>query len=316
MKVPPIPVNELSRLAVLHTLEVLDTPEEDRFDRLTRIARKVFNVPISLVSLIDENRQWFKSCNGLGQRETARDISFCGHAILEDGIFCIEDAKKDPRFSDNPLVLESPFIRFYAGCPLKVLDAKIGTLCIIDRVPRALSTEDRTLLKDLSALVENELLALHLATIDDLTSIPNRRGTINLLRNGISLSRRHGVASTLVFFDLNHFKLINDQYGHEEGDFVLKSFASMLKQAGREADIFGRLGGDEFIAWFGTGDTFFLPTYLKRLEALVDSFNANNSKSYVLDFAYGSLDIDPQTQLRVEEMLSKADTLMYKNKHE
>ena len=143
MKKPDTPKNEKSRLYALRSLNVLDTPTEERFERLTRLAKRMFDVPIALVTLVDENRQWFKSHVGLNMTETPRDISFCGHAILGNDIFIIPDTIKDERFSDNPLVLNKPYIRFYAGCPLRYLDGSIlGTLCIIDTKPRDLNAED------------------------------------------------------------------------------------------------------------------------------------------------------------------------------
>ncbi len=121
MKAPDIPQDEQARIKALRSLNVLDTPSEERFDRLTRLAKRMFDVPIALVSLVDENRQWFKSCIGLDVSETPRDISFCGHAILGSEVFIIPDTKKDERFTDNPLVLNDPHIRFYAGCPLRYI---------------------------------------------------------------------------------------------------------------------------------------------------------------------------------------------------
>ena len=118
---PPLPPDEAMRLAALRSLNILDTPAEERFDRITRLAQRLFDVPIALVSLVDTNRQWFKSCQGLDASETPRSISFCGHAILEDGPLIIEDATKDQRFADNPLVTGPPDIRFYTGQPLKKL---------------------------------------------------------------------------------------------------------------------------------------------------------------------------------------------------
>ena len=115
MKAPETPADEAKRLATLRALGVLDTAAEERFDRLTRMAKRLFRVPIALVSLVDENRQWFKSCMGLATNETSRDISFCGHAILGDDIFIIPDTLADARFADNPLVVGEPYIRFYAG---------------------------------------------------------------------------------------------------------------------------------------------------------------------------------------------------------
>lgn len=153
-----LPRNEANRVATLRSLGILDTPREDRFDRYTRIATRVFDVPIALISLVDANRQWFKSAEGLDGNETPRDISFCGHAILGDGVFEVRNAQHDPRFRDNPLVLEPPNIRFYAGAPLEAPDRhKLGTLCIIDTVPRQLNSNDKTMLKNLADMVVGEM---------------------------------------------------------------------------------------------------------------------------------------------------------------
>ena len=158
MKIPDIPQEEEARLETLRSLNILDTPPEERFDRLTRIAKELFGVSTSVISLVDENRQWFKSCIGLNISETTRDISFCGHAINDEGVFVIPDATLDERFADNPLVLNEPNIRFYAGYPLKSLDGrKVGTLCIIDQKPRSLSEEKIEIFKDLGSIVEREL---------------------------------------------------------------------------------------------------------------------------------------------------------------
>jgi len=161
MKKPDTPENEQARLNGLKSLGILDTPRSERFDCITRIASRLFQAPIAIVSLIDENRQWFKSSSGLDNRETHRDISFCGHAILQDTVFVIPDTFKDNRFFDNPLVLNDPFIRFYAGCPLTMNDgSKIGTLCIIDHKPRSFEKADITLLEDLASIVSREFVSI------------------------------------------------------------------------------------------------------------------------------------------------------------
>ena len=158
MKKPEIPKNEDHRLQSLCSLNILDTIAEERFDRYTRIAKRHFGVSIALVSLIDSERQWFKSRQGLEATETPRDISFCGHAILQNGIFNIPNALEDERFADNPLVTGPPNIRFYAGAPLHAPDGQaIGTLCIIDDKPHAFTAEELTLLRDLANGVEEEL---------------------------------------------------------------------------------------------------------------------------------------------------------------
>jgi PAS domain S-box-containing protein len=151
---PDYPPEEAERLAALRQLCVLDTAPEERFDRVTRTASALFGVDIALVTLVDQQRQWFKSSHGLEPRA----ISFCGHAILNDAVLVIEDAARDPRFSDNPLVTGAPHIRFYAGVPLHGPEGRlVGTLCIIDRQPRQLGAAHVAALVDLGAMVDAEL---------------------------------------------------------------------------------------------------------------------------------------------------------------
>ncbi len=158
MQVPAFPPDEALRVETLRELLILDTPPEARFDNLTRAAAAFFRVQIAVVSLIDANRQWFKSACGLDAKETARDISFCGHAILQDAVFVIEDALLDERFFDNPLVTGEPKIRFYAGAPLKARNGtNLGTLCLIDPYPRKLQDFEIEMLADMAALVVQEL---------------------------------------------------------------------------------------------------------------------------------------------------------------
>lgn len=165
MREPNIPENESQRLDALRRLQVLDTPAEERFDRLTRLAKHMFEVPIALVSLVDSNRQWFKSKQGLQACETSRSISFCGHAILSEGILHVPDALEDERFADNPLVCGAPNIRFYAGAPLSTLEGyRIGTLCIIDERPRTLSAADLRNLRDLADCAQEELNRMQVLT--------------------------------------------------------------------------------------------------------------------------------------------------------
>lgn len=152
-----IPETEARRLAAVRSLHILDTPAEERFDRFTRIAARLFNVPVSLITLIDEDRQWFKSRVGTDVDETPRNLSFCAHAILEPRPLVVPDALQDERFANNPVVVGPPRVRFYAGVPLHVSGEAIGTLCLIDIRPREPSAEDLRLLRDLGSLVEAEL---------------------------------------------------------------------------------------------------------------------------------------------------------------
>ena len=158
MKEPPFPSDEARRLADLRRLNILDTAHEERFDRLTRIAQTHFHTDMALVSLVDANRQWFKSRQGLDTCETPRNISFCGHAILHDRTFVVPDALENPDFADNPLVTGPPYIRFYAGAPLHSLEGyRVGTLCIIHGRPRSFDADDHKVLRDLADCIESEL---------------------------------------------------------------------------------------------------------------------------------------------------------------
>ncbi len=158
------PPDEIKRLEALYALNILDTPREERFDRITRLAARLFDVPIVLITLLDRDRQWFKACYGASFTETSRDVSFCSHAILGEGLLVIEDARTDERFFDNPLVTGEPFIQFYAGCPLLSSDgSKVGILCLIDSHSRKFSQADQTALEDLAKLVEKEMLTNDLA---------------------------------------------------------------------------------------------------------------------------------------------------------
>ena len=158
MQVAPLPDNESARLAALYELLILDTPPEQRYDRITAFAATEFDVPIATITLVDAERQWFKSKVGTQWCGTGRDESFCSHAILQEPIMVVPDALADPRFADNPLVTGEPHIRFYAGAPLTMPSGlRLGTLCLIDRQPRTLDALELGILGTLRDLVVMEL---------------------------------------------------------------------------------------------------------------------------------------------------------------
>jgi sigma-B regulation protein RsbU (phosphoserine phosphatase) len=160
----PIPVNDAERLAALEDLHLLDTAPEERFDRITRLLTLVLQVPMAYIALVDADRQWFKSSCGLNATQTSRAISFCGHTILSDEPMIVQDAAEDERFRDNPIVLEDPFIRFYAGYPLAGPGGhKVGTLCVADRRPRSLQAFEVETLREMARIVERELSLVEVA---------------------------------------------------------------------------------------------------------------------------------------------------------
>ncbi len=218
MQAPDIPQNETQRLAALHALEILDTPPAEAFDRMTQLARDLFDVPIALVSLIDKDRQWFKSHPGLEVCETHRDFSFCAHAVANDAPLVIQDTLKDQRFIDNPLVSGNPYIRAYAGYPIRPLDnIAIGSLCLISRQPRDFSERDMALLGSLAGQVE-ELLRQHKLQ-QELTNTARRFEA--LFTKSATAKVRIDHAGQIIGINPFALKLL----GYEESELIGKNIA-------------------------------------------------------------------------------------------
>jgi len=308
----PLPTNEPQRLQSLHALGILDTAPEERFDRLTRIARRFFRVPIALVSLVDADRQWFKSRNGLDQKELPREYSFCAHAILNaERVMVVRDAKTDERFRSNPLVTGSPEIRFYAGCPVKAPDGSaLGTLCVIDHEPRDLEADDATVLTDLAELVEHEIKSLALATTDDLTGLANRRGFDAIAVHTLAVCLRVEKPATLLLFDLDDFKNVNDTLGHAAGDRVLQKFSNHLVATFRDSDVVARLGGDEFCVLLSGAGASDIDRPLKELRDLMSEQDDDPAAT----FSVGAATYDSDRHRTIADLLLEADEDMYADK--
>ncbi len=270
---PPLSPDEPVRLASLRATKLLDTPLEQRFERITRLAQRLLGVPIAAISLVDADRQWFKSIQGLDISETSRAVSFCAHTILQSEPLVVPDARADPRFSDNPLVSGAPRIAFYAGCPIRAADgSSIASLCIIDHRPRTVSPEDLQILRDLAEIAEAELAtglqsaaqqelmaqvdaARRQSQVDPLTRTWNRASIFEVLHAEVARARRGGTGVGVIMADIDHFKRINDSHGHAAGDEVLQQLAKRMLGAIREVDALGRYGGEEFMVVLGGCET-------------------------------------------------------------
>ena len=313
MKFPGIPENEEERLKSLYMIDLLDTRDDERFERLTRLAKKIFKVPVAIISLLDRDRQWLLACQGLNTRETTRDVSFCGHAILQAGPFIVNDARLDERFHDNPLVTGEPFIRFYAGYPVRLPDgAVVGTLCLIDATPRDFSDEDITSLKDLAFILEDEFQVINMAMTDSLTGIPNRRGFYRSGDKRFKALRQEEASFSIIYFDMDKFKPINDLWGHAEGDEVLKVFARQLREHAGVRDIVGRLGGDEFAVMVASASE--VQPFLDKLREGIDAHNANAGKPYNINYSWGIMHSDYDRFTSLLEMVKESDSVMYSEK--
>jgi diguanylate cyclase (GGDEF)-like protein len=302
------------RLDALRALSLFNANPDERFDRLTRLAKRVFNVPIAKVTLVAPEMVYTVSCTGEPQAPVPRELSFCSHAIQSDEIMIVPDTLDDGRFADNPFVVGDPQVRFYAGCPLVVNGCRLGTLCLVDEVPRKMTQEDIILMKDLAATVEHELTAMHMAIVDGLTGLVNRRGFEALAQNGLNVCMRMQRPASLLFFDLNGFKTINDTFGHAEGDLALRNFASALKQTFRSTDVIGRLGGDEFAVLLLDSNHSDTRAAIERLRLAVMSQNDRERRGYKLRFSVGHVDYDGLEAADVGRMLLDGDTRMYFDK--
>ncbi len=281
---PPIPADEFRRLESLRSLKLLDTPPEERFDRVTRLARRVFGVPIALVSLVDSDRQWFKSNQGLDASETPRDVSFCGHAIVGDRIMVVNDATGDERFCDNPLVCGDPNIRFYAGYPLNAPDgAKIGTLCLIDSEPREMSQDDLRLLRELGRMIEEELLLATMTTTDGTTGLSNRLGFSLVSEHLLAMCRRMEAPASLLVFTLSNFRDIAETFGQEATERAIVELGHLLQTSFRDSDVIARLGTETFGVLLAGTNLDGADRGRERLNNLVTQQNLNARDDYELE---------------------------------
>ncbi len=311
MEEAQIPEDEERRLAALRALGLLDTPAEERFDRITRMAQRLFDVPIALVSLVDEDRQWFKSRQGFNATETPRSLAFCSHAILGSDVLVVENALDDPRFADNPLVSGDPNIRFYAGAPIAGPDGSpLGTLCVIDRAPRELGQDDRRTLEDLAQMIEDEIAFTHLATADALTGLSNRRGMAFLGRQVLAVCARQKLPAMLVYADLDNLKPINDLHGHDAGDAAITSVAAALEATFRRADVLARMGGDEFAALLAGTSSAEVPIERWREELA----RRSEASSVALSVSVGCACYDPAAPIDLDDLVAAADQAMYEDK--
>lgn len=313
MIAPAKPEDEVARLLALRALNLLDSAPEERFDHVTRLAQRMFNVPTALVTLVDGDRVWVKSRQGFDGTEGSREASFCGHAILNHAIMSVPDTSNDARFVDNPFVLGDPNIRFYAGCPIAEPSGHlIGTLCLIDSKTRSMSADDEANLRDLADIIEQEIASQNLASIDTLTGLSNRRGFELTAEKLLASFRRRGVPATLLYFDLDKFKSINDDFGHATGDEALIEFAQFLDLQLRESDMVARLGGDEFVALLAEAES--AETAISRIHQALRDRNQSTAKPYELNVSIGSSVFDPSGTDSLELLLRRADASMYREK--
>lgn len=305
-------INEDKKLLALYDIGLLDSGADERFDRLTRIALKLFDVPMAFVTFIDDERQYHKSLCGVELQSPEIRGPFCDWIVNTSQPMIIEDTLLDPRFTNYPMVTGYPFIRFYAGYPLRLPDGvNAGAICVMDCHPRSFSREDITVLSDLAGIVEDELKLLQLATEDYLTELLNRRSYSLIVEQTYQNAMSTMSTFSVIIIDLNDFKLINDTYGHYEGNRALKAFSAILKKCTSENHIIGRLGGDEFSILLTEGSEEDAQKIVGNLFMAVSNLNQSGALSCDLSFAAGIAQFDAGKHFVATDIMKEADEKMY-----
>ncbi|MDR7191502.1 sensor domain-containing diguanylate cyclase [Luteimonas terrae] len=344
---PPMPADEDVRQATLDAYRILDTQREEAYDDLVAIAAAICNVPIAVISLVDRDRQWFKAARGIDGSGTSREMAFCAYAILDPSeTMVVNDAREDPRFSGNPLVVGGPRVRFYAGAPMRASNGQpMGTVCVLDDRPRQLETPQRIALEALSRQA-SRLMELHSvsralrlqleergwyeqqllhyqrelehqnadleeqSSTDPLTGLANRRAFSRTLEAAITRAHAAGEPLSVAIVDIDHFKSINDLHGHAEGDRVLQALGAMLLTGEAARGRVARFGGEEFVRLLpdrGLTDAARESEYLREAVAAMPT-------GLPVTISIGVATLQPSED--ASSLLARADQALYKAKHE
>ncbi len=307
--------DEEGRLRALERYDVLDTVAEVPFEKIVALVQQVLDVPMCAVSLIDRHRQWFKARRGLDVCETARDVSFCTHAIKTPEPLVVRDAAADPRFAQNPLVVGPPFIRAYAGIPLRTPEGyNIGSLCAIDTKPREFPEPQIAVLASFAKLVVDELELRQIASSDHLSGALSRRAFMAQAIAEAERARRYDRPLSLAVLDIDFFKKVNDTYGHAAGDVAIKRIAEAAMAAVRGSDAVGRIGGEEFALLMPETTADNARLFAERLRATIEGLDIDAPPKIRVTVSIGVAQFDGDAE-KIEATLARADRALYAAKH-
>lgn len=303
---------DIQRLKHLHGLGLLDSEPEHRYDRITKLCARLFNVDISLISLIDENRQWIKSSIGFSQRQTERSIAFCNQTIAQDDVYIVPDTLLDHQYVNNIMVTSAPFVRFYAGCPIRVRSGeKLGALCLKHSVPKEFSETDITLLKQLTQMVEQEIDYNPLLDEDKLTGLLNRDAFERRAQQLITIFVPLQTTITMYYFDLNNYKHITHAHGISAGDEALINFSRLLTETFTDTELVARMVDDEFVVLCICEP---IANSLEKLAAAVNDYNAAVSPHLNIEYTVGVASSQSIANVDLQSLYMYADTDLYEHK--
>lgn len=306
--------DDKGRVFALRRYAVLDTEPEDEFDDVVRLVRQVLGVSMVAISLVDEARQWFKSAIGLSVNETPRSVAFCDYTIRDTEPMIVADAELDPRFADNPLVTGEPGLRCYMGAPLTTPDGyNIGSLCVMGTEPRAFTQAEAQVLRDFARIVVSQLELRLSARQDSLTGTLSRGGFEAMVHNAVAGFARDGRPVTLAIADIDHFKAINDRFGHPSGDAVLRAVSDRIGATLRRIDALGRLGGEEFGILMPGVDLTDGAMVAERVRRAVETLIVPKIGGHRITISIGLAELT--ARMSVESWVAAADSALYDAKN-
>lgn len=314
------------KLARISESSYFCTPIEERFERITRLARRALGTSVAAITFINSEKQWFKSVAGWAVSELPSEQSFCVLTLSAGALTVVEDTANDPRTQSHPLATTGPRFRFYAGLPLHdESNQAVGTFCVMDQRPKKLSRADREIMVDLAALTQRELVSERLRTVhseltsklsvarreammDPLTRLWNRRGASVMLKSACEECDNNESPLAIALLDLDNFKRINDSYGHQTGDEVLRKAAGRLVHNVRATDVVCRLGGDEFLVLMADTDAALAGTVAERLRrGVTETSIPTRQGSVPVSVSVGFTVRKPGDDSSVEQLIERAD---------
>ncbi|MDH3374624.1 MAG: sensor domain-containing diguanylate cyclase [Gammaproteobacteria bacterium] len=321
------------KLASLHTLDPFYTPLEERFERITRLARRALHVPVAAITIVKDGRQWFKSVRGWQVTELEVSKSLCSEVIKTGEQIIVNDTLDDLYLMSNPLVCNDPKFRFYAGVAIKDSTGDtIGTFCVMDVKPRETDDQFGTALADLGHMAQSELFASELnnaqsalitklgesrrqAMFDSLTRLWNRRGGMDLLNAAVHECAKFDHTLGLCLADIDFFKKVNDQFGHPVGDQVLRKVASEIVATVRPQDVVCRYGGEEFMIILRDVDARACFAVANRICANISQMPIRTRQQDVpMTISIGIAMRDKGDDVSMEQLIAKADKALYISK--
>jgi diguanylate cyclase (GGDEF)-like protein len=321
------------KLARLAESTFFCTPIEERFERITRIARRALNVPVAAITFLNEEKQWFKSVAGWSVTELPNSKSLCPITLAAGELTIIEDTHRETAVRQHPLVVTGPHFRFYAGVPIMDENEEpCGTFCVFDQKPRQLQEADKATLLDLAALAQREIAGERMKSIhtsltaklgiarresmmDPLTRLWNRRGASVLLKGALDADKDQTSRLGVAILDLDNFKHINDNYGHQVGDEVLRKSALRLVQSVRNDDAVCRIGGDEFLLIMKDCDSDTARTTTERIRRqLVAAPIPTRQGNITISTSVGYAIQNDKDHESVESLIERADQALLKSK--